>query len=336
MVYIAAFLVFVALAGVGFAFSGDPGTDKAAQRAKQLGSEKRKAKAEHNERNARRKQTQQMLDKLRAENSDRRRLGVSQDIESRLIQAGLDMAPQNFWIICGILAFISAGVVLHFGIEGPPPVMGVEIKSQIAMMVLAAVAGGFFLPRWFLGFLAKGRREKMVNQFADSIDIIVRGVKSGLPLAECFSLISQETPEPLGSEFGKLCDNLQIGTTLEHSLQQFYKYAPLSEVNFFVIVLTIQSKTGGNLSETLGNLSTVIRARKMMREKIKALSSEAKASAMIIGCLPFAVGFMVYMTTPAYIMELFTNQTGHTILFVASALMITGITVMRKMINLDI
>jgi len=128
---------------------------------------------------------------------------------------------------------------------------------------------------------------------------------------------------------------LQMGMTTERALQQFYKRVPLPEVNFFVIVLSIQAKAGGNLSEALGNLSTVIRSRKMMREKIKALSAEAKASAYIIGSLPFAVGFMVYLTTPSYISELWTSSGGHTVLFVGFCLYTIGIVVMRKMISFD-
>ena len=180
------------------------------------------------------------------------------------------------------------------------------------------------------------RHKKMTAQFADAIDIIVRGVKSGLPLTECLRIIAAESPAPLGTEFKNLTDNIQMGMTMDRALQQFYKRVPLPEVNFFVIVLTIQSKSGGNLSEALGNLSAVIRQRKMMREKIKAMSSEAKASAGIIASLPFAVGFMVYLTTPSYIMELFLKPTGHMILFMGAGLMFTGVTVMRRMINFDI
>jgi len=214
-------------------------------------------------------------------------------------------------------------------------IFGPEV-SRILTIVFAGLAGGLGLPNWILGFLAKGRNKKMLNQFADGIDIIVRGVKSGLPLTECLRIIANESPAPLGPEFQTLTDNIKMGMNNDRALQNFYKRVPLSEVNFFVIVLSIQAKAGGNLSEALGNLSIVIRSRKMMREKIIALSSEAKASAMIIGSLPFAVGFMVYMTTPGYIMTLFTEPTGHMILFMGFCLMALGITVMRRMISFDI
>jgi tight adherence protein B len=175
----------------------------------------------------------------------------------------------------------------------------------------------------------------MVIQFADALDVIVRGVKTGLPLGECIRIIGKESPEPLKKEFLTFADNLAMGSGLERALAALYKRMPLQEVNFFAIVLAIQAKAGGNLSEALGNLSAVIRSRKMMREKVNALSSEAKASGFIIGSLPFAVGVMVFMTTPEYIMELFRTETGHVILAMAAGMMGAGITVMRNMINFD-
>ncbi|HBH88252.1 MAG TPA: pilus assembly protein, partial [Hyphomonadaceae bacterium] len=126
-----------------------------------------------------------------------------------------------------------------------------------------------------------------------------------------------------------------MGQSIQQALDKFYRRVPLQEVNFFNIVLGIQAQTGGNLSEALNNLSVVIRSRKMLREKIKALSSEAKASAMIIGCLPIAVMVLVYITTPAYMMELFLKPMGNLILLIGVGLMGLGIYVMKRMINFD-
>jgi tight adherence protein B len=215
-------------------------------------------------------------------------------------------------------------------------ISGIALKSRPLLVLGAFIGGAIGLPRVILNTMIKGRHKKMINQFADALDIIVRGVKSGLPLSECIRIISRESPEPLRTEFATLADNLAMGAGNERALNMFYKRVPLQEVNFFVIVLLIQAKAGGNLSEALGNLSTVIRSRKMMREKIQAMSSEAKASAMIIGSLPFAVGMLVFLTTPEYIMELFRTETGHVILAAGSTLMFSGIMVMKKMINLDI
>jgi len=158
-------------------------------------------------------------------------------------------------------------------------------------------------------------------------------VKSGLPLNQCLRIIAAESPEPLRSEFQQLCDSQAMGVPLETGLQRMYDHMPLPEVNFFNIVLVIQQKTGGNLSESLGNLSSVLRSRKLMVEKVKALSAEAKASAMIIGSLPIIVGFLVYFTRPAYISVLFTDPVGNLILMGAATLMSMGVFVMHKMVN---
>jgi tight adherence protein B len=345
LIYMIGGLAFLAIAGLGFVLTGDAAQERTAKRAKQISTGETDSKRidKNDPMASRRKQTQQMLKKLREQDQARRKSLSADGIEAKLRQAGLELSPQNFYVVCGVLAIVFGALAWLSGAAGPPPLMGFELKkvlgeqgARIATIAAAVVAGGIGLPNWVLGFLAKGRNKKMTNQFADAIDIIVRGVKSGLPLTECLRIIAAESPAPLGPEFGQLTDNMQMGMTTERALQQFYKRVPLPEINFFVIVLSIQAKAGGNLSEALGNLSSIIRQRKMMREKIKALSAEAKASAMIIGCLPFAVGFMVYMTTPSYIMELFLKPTGHMILFMAFCLMATGVTVMRKMINFDI
>jgi len=330
-------LAFVCIVAVGFVFTGDAGTEKAAKRAKQLAANETPGRRlSRNDPNAqRKKQTQQMLKKLREQDETRRKSLVANDIQSKINQAGLEMPAQLFWIISIILGAIAAFAMWYSGAEGPPKLFGFQLKSQPTMIAGAAFVAGIGLPRFVLGFLTNGRNKKLMNQFADGIDIIVRGVKSGLPLTECLRIIARESPAPLGPEFQLLTDNLQMGMSTERALQQFYKRVPLPEVNFFVIVLSIQAKAGGNLSEALGNLSTVIRSRKMMREKIKALSAEAKASAYIIGSLPFAVGFMVYLTTPAYISELWTSAAGHAVLFGGFCLYAIGIAVMRKMINFD-
>ncbi|MCI4644552.1 MAG: type II secretion system F family protein [Hyphomonadaceae bacterium] len=336
LLYGIAGLAFLAVAGVGLAFAGN-GTSSAAKRAKQLQSQQknRGARVKTEKNDSRRRQTQQMLESLRDESAARKRSIMPRDIGTRLQQAGLEIPVSTFWIISAVLGVTMAALAYLSGADGLT-VSGIEIRSQFAVVVAAGFAGFMGLPRWLLGVLAKGRNKKMTNQFADAIDIIVRGVKSGLPLNECLQIIARESPQPLGGEFRQLSDNIRMGNTIEQALGKFYRRVPLSEVNFFVIVLNIQSKSGGNLSEALGNLSSIIRSRKMMREKIKAMSSEAKASAMIIGSLPFAVGTMVYVTTPGYIMELFIKPTGHMILAMATGLMFVGIMVMRRMINFEI
>ncbi|MBU2419046.1 MAG: type II secretion system F family protein, partial [Alphaproteobacteria bacterium] len=165
------------------------------------------------------------------------------------------------------------------------------------------------------------------------VDVIVRGIKSGLPVHDCFKIIARESPAPLGGEFQTLVEGLGVGLTLQQALDKMYERMPTPELKFFAIVIGIQQKTGGNLAEALGNLSAVLRARKMMGEKIKALSSEATASAGIIGALPPAVMIMVSVTTPAYMAKLFTDPRGQFMLLVAVMMMALGVFVMKRMIS---
>jgi len=332
LIYIVAGLAFIAVAGVGLAFAGPENTSGKRVRQFQNRDRSESRNRQKGVEAARRRQNQQVLEKLREDNKERKSALLPRDIKSRLMQAGLDIPVTAFWVI-SVLLGAAAGIATYMSGADGFTYNDMEIRSRPIVIAMGTFAGGVGLPRWVLGFLIKGRASKMTNQFADGIDIIVRGVKSGLPLNECLRIIGKESPEPLAREFRDLASNIKMGNTLEQALNKFYKRVPLPEVNFFVIVLLIQSKSGGNLSEALANLSGIIRSRKMMREKIKALSSEAKASAMIIGCLPFAVGAMVYLSTPDYIMELFTTSMGHFILGVGACLMATGIAVMRKMIN---
>jgi tight adherence protein B len=270
----------------------------------------------------RRKKMMGNLKELEAREQQKRKERVS--MKSRLEQAGLPIDVRMFWIVSvgvGLLAVAAISLFMH---------------QPIYFAALGGAVIGFGLPRWVVGFLVGRRQKKFVAEFANSIDIIVRGVKSGLPLIECLRIIAREAPEPLGSEFRRLCDSISMGVPVEQALRQMFERMPLPEVSFFSIVLSIQLKAGGNLSEALGNLSTVLRSRKLMREKINALSSEAKASAAIIGSLPIIVTVLVYITSPSYILLLFTDPTGHMNLLIGGTMMTIGILIMRKMINFDI
>ena len=242
-------------------------------------------------------------------------------LRRRLDRAGLtSVSPQKFWIASGVLALL-AGLFCF-------------IEKQSLLVVLSAIFGaGLGLPRWVLSFLKKRREKKFTSDFANAIDVIVRSVKSGLPTSDALRIVAQEFRDPVGGEFKKLVEGMKMGVTLEQSLHKMFENMPTTEVSFFGIVMTIQQKTGGNLSEALGNLAGVLRDRKRLQGKIKAMSSEAKASAMIIGSLPPAVAFIVYLTTPGYISLLFTERTGNLLLAGCVIWMSLGITVMRKMIN---
>lgn len=323
-----AILAFVAIGGAGFVFTSNNQPATANKRVKAVAVPKtvdRRKQATEIAALKRRQSTAEALKELSNNEKQSRKRRFS--VKGQLAQAGLTYSPVQFWIAAAIVGAVlgAIGLIVQAGASNP------------LFMYLAGAMGFFIgflgLPRWFLGMLVAGRQKKFANQLADAIDIIVRGVKSGLPLNQCLRIIGNESPEPLRTEFQSLVDAGAMGVPLDQSLQRMYERMPLAEVNFFSIVLVIQQKTGGNLSESLGNLSSVLRARKLMKEKVKALSSEAKASAMIIGSLPIVVMCMVYFTRPAYIMILFIEPVGNLILLGAATMMAMGIFVMNKMVN---
>jgi tight adherence protein B len=317
---LAAVLAFITIGSVGWVLvGGDDSSGQAVKRAQTFGGPKvdngrLKKTAAANTPEARRKQ---IVDQLQeADRADRK---ARMSLKARIRHAGLSLKVQTFWIISGGLGVTALLLALMFGLN-------------ILMGLGLALVFGLGLPRWVLSFMAKGRMKKFSSQFADAVDVIVRGIKSGLPVHDCFKIIGRESPSPLGPEFQKLVEGLGVGLTLSEALNKMYERMPTPELKFFSIVMAIQQKTGGNLAEALTNLSTVLRARRMMGEKIKALSSEATASAGIIGSLPPAVMILVTLTTPAYMMILFTDPRGQFMLLIAVAMMSLGIFVMKKMI----
>jgi tight adherence protein B len=317
---IIAVLAFIAIGGAGIVLTGNSQATTNNKRVKAVAGAKnvdRRKQATEVAAVKRRQSTAEALKELSNNEKQSRRRRFS--VKGQLAQAGTNMTEAVFWGISAVAGLMLAAA-------------GYFIYAYIGAAV------GFFigflgLPRWFLGFLVAGRQKKFSDQLADAIDVIVRGVKSGLPLGQCLRIIAAECPEPLRAEFQSLVDSQSMGVPLDQSMQRMYDRMPLPEVNFFAIVLIIQQKTGGNLSESLGNLSTVLRSRKLMKEKVKALSSEAKASAMIIGALPIVVIAMVYLTRPEYIMILFIHPTGNLILLGSATMMAMGIFVMNKMVN---
>src|SRR4051812_14670313 len=320
MTWVLVLLFTLAAGGVAFAFTG--GDEKTQKRvaavAKPEGRARGRAVTPEQNAAAKRKNVATMLkdvEKNRAAKKER------PTMRRRLEQAGFPKTtPQTFWIICGVMA-LSAGGAAFITHQTP------------LVIVLAVFVIGLGLPRWVLGFLTARRKKKFTENFAPAIDVIVRSVKSGLPTNEALRIVAREAPNPVGSEFHSLVESLKVGVTMEQGLKRMMESMPTPEVGFFTIVMTIQGKSGGNLSEALGNLAAVLRDRKRLQGKIRAMSSEAKASAMIIGSLPPAVMGIVYLTTPAYIMKLFTEKSGNLMLAGCVVWMSVGITVMRKMIN---
>jgi len=240
----------------------------------------------------------------------------------RISQAGLSWTKRQYMIIS-----IGIGTVLF--------ILIFLVGGGILAAAGAGFAGGFGMPRWLLSFLKKRRENKFLHNFPDAVDVIVRGVKAGLPLGDCLRIISNESPEPVRAEFKTIVEAQTIGISMGDACAKLYERMPLPEANFFGIVVSIQQKAGGNLSEALSNLSRVLRDRKKMKAKIQAMSMEAKASAVIIAALPFAVMILVYISSPNYIELLWTHPTGRLMMACCAAWMSCGVFVMKKMINFD-
>ena len=318
---LAAVLAFITIGGLGWAFVGGGDSSQAAvKRAQSFGGPKQNTAAARKAAMANTPEARRKLIMKQLQDSERAQRKARISLAAKLKQAGLSVSVKTFWITSAVLGVLALLLPLLFGLN-------------ILIAVGAAVVFGLGLPRWVVGFLGKRRMKKFSSHFADAVDVIVRGIKSGLPVHDCFKIIARESPAPLGPEFQMLVEGLGVGLTLQQALEKMYERMPTPELKFFSIVIGIQQKTGGNLAEALGNLSTVLRARKMMGEKIKALSSEATASAGIIGALPPAVMILVSITTPAYMGKLFTEPRGQFMLLVAVLMMSLGVFVMKRMIS---
>jgi tight adherence protein B len=315
-----AFLAATAIGGVAwvFVYPSLSGEKKAEARRSSVARPEPAARQADKNQRSRREQVEGTLKELDARRQKDKKVALS----TRITQAGLSWSTQKFWIISGVLAAVA--FMLTFIAGGGP-------LGSTGM----AFAAGFGLPRWILNFLKKRRETAFLKALPDAVDVIVRGIKAGLPLFESIKVVAADAPEPLKGEFLAIIETQTIGIPLGEACARLFERMPLPEANFFGIVIAIQQKSGGNLSEALGNLSKVLRDRKKMREKIQAMSMEAKASAGIIGSLPPIVMLLVWITTPDYIALLWTHPTGQLMLVACLLWMACGILVMKKMINFD-
>ena len=244
-------------------------------------------------------------------------------LENRIGRAGLDWVPRTYYLVC-----LGCGLLLGLGT--------LFVSGSLLFAGVALGVGALGLPAWYLRFRGKRRINKFIQEFPNAVDIIVRGIRAGLPLSDCLRVIANESLEPVRSEFRYIVESQSIGLGLSEAVERIIERVPIAEANFFAIVISIQQKAGGNLSEALANLSRVLRERKKMRNKIKAVASEANASAMIIGAMPFVVGFLIYLTSPKYLELLWTTDTGRMMMVVGAVWMSIGIAVMKKMIAFEI
>ncbi|PHP69080.1 pilus assembly protein [Zhengella mangrovi] len=247
-------------------------------------------------------------------------------LKIQIKQAGMDVPVQRFYIISVIIGVVVAGAA---GISGALPMPLVTVPAIFA-------AAAFGVPRWFIAFQRGRRVKKFLVEFPNALDVIVRAVKSGLPINDGIRLIASEAQEPVKTEFRRIVEAQQIGMSIPEAAMRMPETMPCPEAAFFGVVIQIQQQAGGNLSEALGNLSRVLRDRKKMKDRVQALAMEAKASAIIIGALPFVVAFLVYMSSPSYIKPLFTTSQGHMLLAGAAVWMSIGIFIMKKMMDFEV
>jgi tight adherence protein B len=270
----------------------------------------------------RRKSVQDSLKELEKKQQERS-AKTAPSMKVRLTQADLSISIGRFYVFSALFGFFAFLIVLMLG-------AGLAIAAGFGLVA------GLGLPRWFIGYLVKRRCKKFLEEFPNALEVMVRSIKSGLPLNDALRLIAADGQEPVKTEFRRVVESQQVGLSVTEACARMVNSIPLPEVNFFAIVIAIQAQAGGNLSEALGNLSKVLRERRKMRAKVSAMSMEAKASACIIGALPFIVALLVYLTSPAYMMVLFTDPRGHLIIGAGLFWMSIGIWVMRNMINFDI
>jgi tight adherence protein B len=318
---IIAFILFAVLALGGVAFAFNDGNERSQKRVAAVSRSSSPLRGQRDSADMIAKRAKNLAAQLKDIEKNQARKREKPTMRRRLEQAGFaKTTARTFWITCGVLGVLAA--LVTYITHQTPLVMG------MAVFVMS-----FGFPRWALSFLTNRRRKKFTNEFANAIDVIVRSVKSGLPTNEALRIVARESPDPVGSEFTRLVEGMKVGITLDQGLKRMFDAMPTAEVGFFSIVMTIQGKSGGNLSEALGNLAFVLRDRKRLEGKIRAMSSEAKASSMIIGSLPPGVMLLVYITTPGYISLLFSEKMGNLMLLGCAFWMSVGIFVMRKMIN---
>ena len=245
-----------------------------------------------------------------------------------LLRKRLEMTGREISLAQYLAVTVGIAVVVMIGlmVKGMPILLG----------LFAGMFVGIGLPHFVIGRMIKRRVAKFNSNFPDAIELMVRGLRSGLPITETLGIVAGEIIGPVGAEFRAVTDKMKIGRTMEVALQETADRLGTPEFQFFVITLAIQRETGGNLAETLSNLADVLRKRAQMKLKIRAMSSESKASAYIVGSLPFIVFGLVYMMNPTYMGGFFTDQR----LMVAGlgglVWMSIGGFIMAKMVNFEI
>jgi tight adherence protein B len=244
-------------------------------------------------------------------------------LRARLMRTGRDISLGNYLLVTVLMVFIFA-LIFH------------TLQWSQVIVVPLALMLGLGLPHFVIGYMGAKRIKKFLANFPEAIDTMCRGIRSGLPVTESIAAVGREMPDPIGLEFHRIADGVRMGRSLEASMWEVTKRISTPEFRFLIIAMAIQKETGGNLAETLGNLSDLIRKRRQLRLKIKAMSSEAKASAMIIGSLPFIMFTLLMVVNSEYMMTLFNSTGGKILMGVGVTWMSIGWIVMTKMIHFEL
>jgi len=316
-------LAALAVGAAGFALVPSAlGNSRASKRLKAFQGDMRTTRREldaNRTRDQRRKTVQQALKAQQDDLRAKKRVTLPQ----LLFQAGMTISPG---------AFIRNSCIFGAGLF----VLLLVTQVPYYFAAIFAVAGAYLLPRLYVMRRRKKYQRLFLDELPNAVEAIVRGVKTGLPLNDSMRVVAKDTKEPVKSEFARVLDQQSFGFSMTEAVQVLLDRVPLPEVNFFVVVISVQQQAGGNLSEALGNLARVLRNRKKMRQKVAAMSSEAKASAGIIGALPVLVAVMVSFVSPDYLKPLFTTPIGQIWLGVAALMMCLGAFVMNRMIQFEI
>lgn len=246
------------------------------------------------------------------------------ELRRRLAQTGKKLSLGEYFLACAVIAIIAAVASRIF------------FAQSAVLPILVGIGAGLGVPHMLVNILIGRRMKAFTAQFPEAIDLIVRGLKSGLPIPASLQTVSDEMEDPISAEFRQVTDQIRIGLTLEEALRNAVDRIGTTEFRFFVISLAVQRETGGNLAETLENLADILRKRRQMKLKIKAMSSEAKASAIILGSLPFALFGILMLMNPQYVGQLFTDHRGLVMVGFGLTSLTLGIVVMAKMVRFEI
>jgi tight adherence protein B len=316
-------LIAAAAAGIAYALiypllSGQTRSENRRKALKLTAETQRPTRGESPVRN-KRDQVAQSLKEVEQREKARGKL----TLEEKFLQAGLKIDRKTFFLFSAMSAVGFAALALI-------------VVGHAWSMIPGAIVGGLGFPNWFIGYRKNKRIKAFLLELPNALDVITRGLKSGLPLNDCVRMIAAEAAEPVRSEFRMMMDAQAVGLSLGQAIEDLYKRIPVAEANYFGIIITIQQKSGGNLAESLANMAKVVRERRKLRGKIQSLSAEAKTSAGIIAAMPVAVALLVYFSTPTYIEKLWTTQAGQFTLVGCAIWMLMGVLIMRKMINFEV